>query len=49
MAPREEARWWLRTAEGDLEAARLLREAGRHNLSAFHAQQAAEELTEAEA
>jgi len=24
MGRREQARWWLRTAEGDLEAARLL-------------------------
>ena len=42
MGRREQARWWMRTAEGDLEAARLLTEAGRHNLAAFHAQQAAE-------
>lgn len=47
MAPREEARWWLRTAEGDLEATRLLRDAGRHNLAAFHAQQAAEKALKA--
>lgn len=42
MGRREQARWWIRTAEGDLDAARLLTEAGRHNLAAFHAQQAAE-------
>lgn len=29
MSPREQARWWIRTAEGDLDAARLLTEADR--------------------
>lgn len=47
MALREEARWWLDTADGDLAGARLLREAGRFNLSAFHAQQAAEKALKA--
>jgi HEPN domain-containing protein len=44
---REQARWWLRTAEGDLDAARILLDAGRFNLCAFHAQQAAEKALKA--
>lgn len=47
MGRRDEARWWLRTAEGDLEAARLLSKEGNHNLCAFHAQQAAEKALKA--
>lgn len=47
MGRREQVRWWLRTAEGDLEGARLLLEGGRHNLVAFHAQQAAEKALKA--
>lgn len=47
MSPREQARWWMRTAEGDLDAARLLTDAGRHNLAAFHSQQAAEKALKA--
>lgn len=47
MGRRVQARWWMRTAEGDLEAARLLTEADRHNLAAFHAQQAAEKALRA--
>jgi HEPN domain-containing protein len=39
---REEAGWWLATARGDLQAARVLLNSGQHNLAAFHAQQAAE-------
>ena len=46
-AVRDEARWWLNTAEGDLSAARILFEAGRFNLCAFHAQQAAEKALKA--
>ena len=47
MALREESRWWLDTADGDLAAAGVLRDAGRFNLSAFHAQQAAEKALKA--
>lgn len=47
MGRREQARWWMRTAEGDLDAARLLADGGRHNLAAFHAQQAAEKALKA--
>jgi HEPN domain-containing protein len=44
---RDEARWWLSTAEGDLSAAEILLDAGRFNLCAFHAQQAAEKALKA--
>ena len=44
---REQARWWLRTAEGDVDAARILLDAGRFNLCAFHTQQAAEKALKA--
>lgn len=44
---REEAGWWLATARGDLEAARVLLRSGQHNLAAFHAQQAAEKALKA--
>lgn len=37
----------MRTAESDLDAARLLTDAGCHNLAAFHAQQAAEKALKA--
>lgn len=47
MGRREEARWWLRTAESDLEAARTLTSAGQHNHCAFHGQQAAEKALKA--
>lgn len=47
MSPREQARWWIRTAESDLDAARLLTEADRHHLAAFHSQQAAEKALKA--
>lgn len=42
MGRREEAGWWLRTAESDLEAGRTLMESGQHHHCAFHSQQAAE-------
>lgn len=44
---REEAQWWYNTAEGDLDGARVLFRAGRFNLCAFHAQQAAEKALKA--
>jgi HEPN domain-containing protein len=44
---REEAGWWLATARGDLEGARVLLRGGQHNLAAFHAQQAAEKALKA--
>lgn len=47
MGRQELARWWMRTADGDLEGARVLTGAGRHNLAAFHAQQAAEKALKA--
>ena len=40
--PLEEARRWLDQADQDLDAARVLCQAGHHNLACFHAQQAAE-------
>ena len=47
MVLREEAHWWLDTAEGDLAAAHVLCDAGRFNLSAYHSQQAAEKALKA--
>lgn len=47
MGRREEARWWLRTAESNLEAARTLRTADQNHHCAFHAQQAAEKALKA--
>lgn len=44
---RREAQWWLNTAEGDLTGARVLLDAGRFNLAAFHSQQAAEKALKA--
>lgn len=44
---RDEAVWWLATARGDLEGARVLHNAGQFNLCAFHAQQAAEKALKA--
>jgi HEPN domain-containing protein len=44
---RDEARWWLNTAEGDLGAAQDLLDTGRFNLCAFHSQQAAEKALKA--
>ncbi len=44
---RGEAQWWLNTAEGDLAGARVLRDAGRFNLAAFHSQQAADKALKA--
>ena len=41
-APGREARRWFGEAVLDLEAARLLRDAGKHHLACFHSQQAAE-------
>lgn len=40
--PAREARRWFGEAEEDLEAAGILRDAGKHHLACFHAQQAAE-------
>lgn len=44
---RGEALWWLSTAEGDLAGARVLLNASRFNLAAFHSQQAAEKALKA--
>lgn len=44
---REEARWWMTTAEGDLRGPRVLKDAAQFNLAAFHAQQAAEKALKA--
>lgn len=38
----EEGREWIREAESDLEAARILRDGSKENISAFHLQQAVE-------
>ena len=38
---------WLRQAEQDLDAARYLKEGGRHNLACFMGQQAAEKAIKA--
>ncbi|MEW6283564.1 MAG: HEPN domain-containing protein [Candidatus Eremiobacterota bacterium] len=42
-----EARWWLETAENDLDTARILLEAGKHANAAFHLQQATEKALKA--
>jgi len=44
---RLEARRWLETAEGDLEAARILAERGMFAHTCFHAQQAGEKAVKA--
>lgn len=44
---RGEGAQWLAQARDDLEAARLLRGGGHHNLACFHCQQAAEKALKA--
>ncbi len=45
--PRAEGERWLSQSERDLDAARYLREGGRHNLACYQAQQAAEKALKA--
>lgn len=45
--PRSEAARWLSQGERDLDAARYLRDGGRHNLACYQAQQAAEKALKA--
>lgn len=45
--PRAEGARWLLQSERDLDAARYLREGGRHNLACYQAQQAAEKALKA--
>lgn len=45
--PEEEARRWFLQSEHDLDDAHYLASGGRHNLAAFHAQQAAEKAWKA--
>jgi HEPN domain-containing protein len=44
---REEVRWWLNTAQGDLDSAVALRDIGQFATAAFHCQQAAEKFLKA--
>lgn len=45
--PHAEGERWLSQGERDLDAARYLREGGRHNLACYQAQQAAEKALKA--